>query len=302
MWKKAIPPMLLLFLVLAPIACSAASEASLNISNTGMIEYTSSSNPTWVPSDAQVWFSTDFSTTQKVISGGSFDLTGFPDMYSNVETAFAISFDTATYNSPSRSLEITWGDSMIVDGENPRPFITVYDVPDEYWAQEFIYIPNDFRLSDWQLLCEPYTGTWVDLTDSANAGKQRTLCVLFLDGVHGDGTANGLVTIRAELTQGVYNPSTDWESWTQLFKSQDLSLIKRGEWHEIRYHVKIAEAGMCEVWFKAESDESFTKICDYSGDIRSTTGGNDFVPIDHYKRVDEATTSIYIDDLSVWYR
>ena len=196
-------------------------------------------------------------------------------------------------------MRITWGDRPT---ENPRPFINVLDVPDEYWVQEFIYIPINFRLKSWQLLCEPFTGKWVDLTSSANAGKQRTLAVIYLDGADGDGTTNGLVTIRAEITQGRYNPNTDWEDWDTLYHSGEQSLIKRGEWHELRYHITIAQDGRCEIWWKAASDSTFYKLADYSGDIRSTTGGNDFVPIDHYKEANEPTTSIYLDDLSVWYR
>ena len=230
---------------------------------------------------------TDFTNTEIAYEEGSIQFSDFPEMYSPAYTEFALTFDTTIYNSPPRSLKLTWGDRPT---ENPRPAITVFDVPNEFWVEEHIYIPADYVLKRWQLLCEPFTGKWADLGLSQNSDVIRRLCILYLSGDYNDGT--GSIYLSAEIDEGRYP-----EDWTTAYNSGELPLVKRGEWHELRYHIKIAQAGQVEVWWKAESDSSFYKLVDYNGDTRSTTGRNDFVPIDHYKRTDEPTTSIYLDDL-----
>ena len=258
----------------------------------GSTSYTRSEKET---ADLTIIFEDNFSYTAIIDEGTYYRLSSFPDdMYIvyNSDVRDAFSFSSPIYRTTPKSMAITWGDRLT---ENPRPSVTINNVPTEYWVKEFIYIPVDYNLKSWQLLCEPFTGTWLDLTLIASIGEIRRLCVMYLVGSGGAGT--GPISLQTEIDQGEY-PGAPGD-WTTHYNSGDLPLVNKGEWHELKYHIKIGLAGRCEVWWKAASVGAYTKVCDYSGDTRSThdSGRNDFVPIDHYKQTSETTTTIYLDDL-----
>ena len=289
MWKKVLPPTLLLFLLFASIEGSAASEAFLNISNTGVIDYTSSSNPSWVPSDATVWFRTDFSTTQKVVTSTSFDLSDFPTpMYSHLSTEFAFSFEELL---GKRALKVTWGDELIVDGANPRPMVLLYNTPNEYWIEEEIYLPPDFNLKNWLSIGQPFLGHYFG--SSNNYPSERYTSSIFLQGSGGDGS--GEIRIRNEINYHTATSSSS-QTKTNIWNSGNQALIQRGVPFVIRAHVKLDSVnGILELWI----DE--TKLTDYNGQTL-TQEANEIEPINHYKQVDEAVALIYYRNIQVWMR
>ena len=243
-------------------------------------------------------FISDFSTTQKETNNyDRWTLSDFPPMWSHLDTGFALGFSESIFQTGGRSLVITWGDTMIVQGENPRPTIMVYNMPKEFWAVERFYLPPDFKVKQWLLFCDLFFGEWIPSTDPRIQNYVRYGAPLYFEGDHADGTGN--IRLVAQISRWVY--TADGSSYVREIPLKNVfsDLIKRGEFFEIYYHVKVAEAGIVEAWFKSPSIP-LTKILDYRGETRSispTTDDTDTrtTVIDHYKRVDEPVSKLYLD-------
>jgi hypothetical protein len=252
----------------------------------------------WVPSDAQLWFSTDFSTTQKIQQSDRTVMSDFPDMFCYPDTKVynALGFDNNIFHSASRSFKVTWGGD--IGAEKPRPQVRIYDLPDEYWVRVWFYLPLDFKLKDWDLILEPFTGAYVSPADRTPYMVRRYFPV-YLQGVEGDGSEE--VKIRATVMQQTYPDTSGIADSVVLRDSGDLGgLVKRGEWINLSYHVKIGIQGIVEGWIESAS-VSKTKIMDFRGDITTNySPRTDIIIAQYYCRIDEPLSTIYFDDFEVW--
>ena len=245
-------------------------------------------------------FQTDFSTTQKQFESDRMVLSDFPRMYSHLATEQYVTFDTSIFKTGGRSLLLTWGGLQDRGQltENPRPFIMTYNMPTEYWGFERFFIPSDFKLSQWQLLMEMFSGRWLSASDpNINSYVKRGAPIYF----EGRNDPEGTGDLRLVTHMSDWNYTPDGQSYTRVVHDKVVlsNLVKRGEWFELYYHVKIAQAGICELWFKSDS-VPFTKIWNYQGETRSISPAGGLMPVDiqvvdHYKRVDEPVSKLYLD-------
>ena len=234
----------------------------------------------WVPSDAQVWFSTDFSATQKIWkSGTEVDFSDFPQPH---WISYRVPDECYLFEElmGKRALKVTWGDTLIVDGENPRPEVLIQTSPNEYWLSMELYIPEDFKLKNWLSVGQAFTGK--------SGVFPRYASSIFLQGSGGDGS--GALRIRNEVKY-----ITEGYTVNILKTTGNLEgIVKRDATLTIQSHVKVDSVnGEYELWLNGE------KVMDYRGQT-ATIADNYIFPIEHYKRVDEPVTSIWWKNLQIW--
>ena len=133
-------------------------------------------------------FKTDFSTTQKIYKTDEIDFSDFPQPH---WISYRVPDECYSFEDlmGKRALKVTWGDFLVVDGENPRPEVLIMTSPQEYWMEEEIYVPADFKLKNWLSIGQAFTGK--------SGVYPRYASSIFLQGSGGDGS--GALRIRNEV-------------------------------------------------------------------------------------------------------
>ena len=217
-------------------------------------------------------FQTDFSTTEKIYKIKEIDFSDFPQPH---WVSYRVPDECYSFEDlmGKRALKVTWGDSLIVDGENPRPEVLIMTSPSEYWLSMELYIPEDFNLKSWMGIGQAFTGK--------SGVYPRYASSIYLQGSGGDGS--GSIRIRNEVKR-----ITEGYTVNILKTTGNLEgIVQRGANLTIKAHVKLYSVdGVYECWFNDQ------KVMDYRGET-ATVAENYILPIQHYKRVDELVTSLW---------
>ena len=264
----------------------------------------------WVPSDAEVWFSTDFTNTEKLPRyDWDWKLSDFPNMICRHGVGKAMNLYTDVYRTPPKSLGLTWGDLLnsrdeLTDpvlpdatketDQNPRPSVWLYRLPDEYWLEDYIYIPETYHLEYWNAIMNPLIGSFTSVED-------RTINTLRRNWQIDLSESSGQIRLSTYYGQNNYLGSGQtviipWKNYP----------FPRGEWVRFRAHCLYAENGRLEGWISSSLGEY--KIMDYTGDTRSIdelgnidTHGMQLA--DNYRDwLDPNIDTIYWDDVTIWSR